>query len=74
MLDASRSRATGRPIAGATASASSSRSSAAAASAAARGAGLGLAICRRIVERHGGEIGVTALNGRGNRFYFTLPA
>lgn len=39
----------------------------------ARGAGLGLAIVRRIVERHGGEVGVTALK-RGNRFYFTLPA
>jgi signal transduction histidine kinase len=38
-----------------------------------RGAGLGLAIVRRIVERHGGEVGVTALKGRGNRFYFTLP-
>ena len=40
----------------------------------ARGNGLGLAIVRRIVERHGGEVGVTPLNGRGNRFYFTLPA
>jgi len=40
----------------------------------ARGTGLGLAIVRRIVERHGGEVGVTALKGRGNRFYFTLPA
>lgn len=39
----------------------------------ARGNGLGLAICRRIVERHGGEIGVTAANGSGNRFFFTLP-
>ncbi len=39
-----------------------------------RGAGLGLAICRRIVERHGGTIGVTAANGSGNAFYFTLPA
>jgi signal transduction histidine kinase len=38
-----------------------------------RGAGLGLAICRRIVERHGGEIGVTPRAG-GNRFWFTLPA
>lgn len=39
-----------------------------------RGAGLGLAICRRIIERHGGTIGVTAANGSGNSFYFTLPA
>ena len=40
----------------------------------ARGAGLGLTICRHIVERHGGRIGVTAANGGANRFYFTLPA
>lgn len=40
----------------------------------ASGAGLGLAICRRSVERHGGEIGVDALDGGGNRFFFTLPA
>jgi signal transduction histidine kinase len=39
----------------------------------AKGAGLGLAIVRRIVERHGGEVGVLPLDGRGNRFYFTLP-
>lgn len=41
----------------------------------AHGTGLGLAISRRIVERHGGTMGV-AVNGseQGNRFYFTLPA
>jgi signal transduction histidine kinase len=38
-----------------------------------RGAGLGLAISRRIVERHGGRIGV-AEAPLGNRFHFTLPA
>lgn len=39
-----------------------------------QGAGLGLTICRGIVERHGGQIGVTASDGGDNRFYFTLPA
>ena len=38
----------------------------------ARGAGLGLTICRRIVERHGGQIGVAPPPRGGNRFYFTL--
>jgi signal transduction histidine kinase len=37
------------------------------------GFGLGLAICRRIVDRHGGVIGVVPAGPRGNRFFFTLP-
>ena len=38
------------------------------------GHGLGLAICKRIVERHGGEISVrSGAGGRGSRFVFTLP-
>ena len=36
------------------------------------GYGLGLAICTRVVERHGGAIGVEA--GDGSCFWFTLPA
>ena len=41
----------------------------------AHGGGLGLAICRQIVVRHGGEIGVApGAEGRGNCFSFTLPA
>jgi signal transduction histidine kinase len=39
----------------------------------AKGAGLGLTIVRRIVERHGGEVGVTSPKDAGNRFFFTLP-
>jgi signal transduction histidine kinase len=37
------------------------------------GTGLGLAICQRIVERHGGTIGVADNPGGGTRFHFTLP-
>jgi two-component system sensor histidine kinase/response regulator len=38
------------------------------------GHGLGLTITQRIIERLGGEVGVTSISGVGNEFYFTLPA
>jgi signal transduction histidine kinase len=38
------------------------------------GLGLGLAICRRIVNAHGGSIGVGEEPGFGARFFFSLPA
>jgi two-component system sensor histidine kinase TctE len=39
-----------------------------------RGAGAGSAICRHMVERHGGQIGVSSSNDNRNHFYLTLPA
>ena len=38
-----------------------------------RGIGLGLALCKSIVQAHGGEIGVTQVEPHGARFWFTLP-
>jgi signal transduction histidine kinase len=38
------------------------------------GLGLGLAVCKRLVDAHGGTIAVTGRSGGGSRFAFTLPA
>ena len=37
------------------------------------GLGLGLYICRTIIERHQGQLGVESAPGQGSTFWFTLP-
>ena len=51
----------------------STRPTAAASSGSPAGRRVGLALCRRIVERHGGDIWVDEAPGGGSAFHVALP-